>query len=52
MFISLDFNITGTEIMSVFYKASSQVMDSLIIIDRAVISVPVIVEFSGSSIVN
>ena len=47
MFISLNSTITGTEIMSVFYKASSQVMDSLINIDRAVISVPVIVEFSG-----
>ena len=52
MFISLNSTINGTEIWSVFYTASSQVMDSLIIIDRAVISVPVIVEFSGSSIVN
>ena len=28
--------ITGTEIMSVFYKASSRVMESLTIIDRVV----------------
>ena len=33
---SLNSTITGTEIMSDFYKASSQVMESLIIIGRVV----------------